>query len=114
MRDDHIPDGSHERGSPADLAAQDFGLTLDDLRDFKRVRDELRRQIHRGQQEARERFQRLEDRWAELQRMLPDLDNLEQEMSITHRQLVHVRKQVVEDLKHGYASLCNEITLQVS
>ncbi len=94
--------------------ANEKPLSLSDLRSLRALRDELRLKIHLGQQEARDRFQELEDRWSSMQRKLPQLDRLEADVDYAKAVLLTIGRRVVVDLMAGYRNLRDEVKKQTS
>lgn len=103
MADQHSggePQGGRESGR--DWSAR-FAEEVEDLR---RVRDELRVQIHLGRREARERWEELEERWEHLEGRLREL---RRETRESLEDVAGAARHLVDEIRRGYRRLRERI-----
>jgi hypothetical protein len=73
-----------------------------DIEDLRRVRDELKVQLHLAKAEARDAFDRLEKKW-------PDIDRgfigLERAADTAKNDISRALRELLKELRDGYAAL---------
>jgi DNA anti-recombination protein RmuC len=73
-----------------------FAEEIDDLR---RVRDELRVQVHLGKEEAKQRWEELEKRWAHLEARLK---RVREESRESLDEIGEAARTLLEEIRNGY------------
>jgi serine phosphatase RsbU (regulator of sigma subunit) len=71
----------------------------EEIEELRRVRDELRVQMHLARQEAKERWEHLEKRWQSLEARLKVVREGSRE---SLGDIGEAGKALVEEIKHGY------------
>lgn len=76
--------------------SEKFAEEIDDLR---RVRDELRVQIHLGKEEAKQRWEEVERRWSHLE---AKLKLVREESKDSLEDIGEAGKTLLEEIRNGY------------
>ena len=79
---------------------------LDDVKDLRALREELRLQAHLFKAEAKDRFDALESRWREIQRII---QVLEQSSSGVTKEISAAAKKTLEQLSEQYRLLMSDL-----
>jgi hypothetical protein len=73
-----------------------------DIQDLRRLRDELRVQLHLAKAEGRDAFDRLEKKWPAIE---SGVARLEKAADAAKDEVGHALRDLVRELREGYAAL---------
>lgn len=74
----------------------------DAVESLRQMRDELRLQMHLGEAEARDEWERLESRW---KRLRAEMDHLDQEVGEVSKEVGAAGMMLAEEIREGYRRL---------
>ena len=80
---------------------------LDDVRDLKDLREEVRLQAHLFKAEAKDKFEAVEKRWREVQRIIQSLEGTS---SSAAKNITNAARTTLEELVEQYRLLKKELT----